>query len=173
MTSKRTTGLVILVVYVCTIFAANWAITRFGVIPIGFGLMAPAGVFFAGLAFECRDLLQDTLGRRWCVAAILLGAALSALVSPQFAFASGVAFLLGELADFAIYTPLRRRYWLRAMLVANPIGAVVDSAIFLWLAFGSLDFLPGQVVGKAAVTVACVLLLTPVRRPLRVRLGVA
>jgi hypothetical protein len=26
---------------------------------------------------------------------------------------------------------------------------VVDSIVFLWLAFGSLDFLAGQVVGKA------------------------
>ncbi len=26
---------------------------------------------------------------------------------------------------------------------------MVDSVVFLWLAFGSLDFLAGQVVGKA------------------------
>jgi hypothetical protein len=26
---------------------------------------------------------------------------------------------------------------------------VVDSIVFLWLAFGSLAFLPGQVMGKA------------------------
>jgi len=28
-------------------------------------------------------------------------------------------------------------------------GLVVDSIVFLWLAFGSLEFLSGQVVGKA------------------------
>jgi hypothetical protein len=28
-------------------------------------------------------------------------------------------------------------------------GLVVDSIVFLWLAFGSLDFLAGQIVGKA------------------------
>jgi hypothetical protein len=29
------------------------------------------------------------------------------------------------------------------------VGLVVDSIVFLWLAFGSLDFLLGQIVGKA------------------------
>jgi uncharacterized PurR-regulated membrane protein YhhQ (DUF165 family) len=29
------------------------------------------------------------------------------------------------------------------------VGLVIDSIVFLWLAFGSLDFLLGQVIGKA------------------------
>jgi len=28
------------------------------------------------------------------------------------------------------------------------VGLVVDSVVFLWLAFGSLEFLLGQIVGK-------------------------
>jgi hypothetical protein len=28
-------------------------------------------------------------------------------------------------------------------------GLVVDSIMFLWLAFGSLNFLAGQIIGKA------------------------
>ena len=35
------------------------------------------------------------------------------------------------------------------MVASSIVGLVVDSIIFLWLAFGSLDFLAGQVVGKA------------------------
>ena len=35
---------------------------------MGFGLMAPAGVYFAGLAFTFRDLTQEKLGRRAVVA---------------------------------------------------------------------------------------------------------
>ena len=34
------------------------------------------------------------------------------------------------------------------MVASGLVGLVVDSVIFLWLAFGSLAFLPGQVVGK-------------------------
>ena len=45
-----------LVGYIATIFAANWAISTFGIIPVGFGLLALAGVYFAGLTFTLRDL---------------------------------------------------------------------------------------------------------------------
>jgi uncharacterized PurR-regulated membrane protein YhhQ (DUF165 family) len=51
-----------------------------------------------------------------------------------------------------VYTPLRERNRYGAVLLSNTVGAVVDSALFLALAFGSLDFLPGQVVGKLEVT---------------------
>ena len=153
-----------LVCYLLTIVAANIAITVFGLVPVGFGLVAPAGVYFAGLAFTLRDTVQDTAGRRWAVAAILVGAALSALLSPQLAVASGVAFLLSELADFAVYTPLKARTWVAAVALSNTVGLVIDSALFLWLAFGSLDFLTGQIVGKAWMTALAVALLALWRR---------
>lgn len=152
-------ALAALAAYVLTIIAANVAITLFGVIPIGFGLMAPAGVVFAGLAFTLRDAVQETAGRRWSIAAILLGAAVSALLSPQLALASGAAFVASELADFAIYTPLRGRNWLAAVAASNTVGLVIDSALFLWLAFGNLEFLAGQVVAKVEVTLLTVLVL--------------
>lgn len=159
-------GWLVLAGYIATIFAANWAITTFGVVPVGFGLLAPAGVYFAGLAFTLRDLVQEYLGRVASIVAIVAGAALSAFVSPQFAVASGVAFLLSELADLAVYTPLRRRNWLLAVLASNVAGFVADSALFLTLAFGSLEFLPGQVVGKAWMTLLAIAALTLVRRRL-------
>jgi hypothetical protein len=37
----------------------------------------------------------------------------------------------------------------RAVLLSSMAGLVVDSLIFLWLAFGSLNFLAGQIIGKA------------------------
>ena len=153
--------------YVATIVAANWAITVFGVVPVGFGLMAPAGVYFVGLAFTFRDLTQDRLGKRWTLAAIGIGAALSAALSPGLAVASATAFLLSETADFAVYTPLREKGWLSAVLASNVVGLIVDSAVFLWLAFGSLQFLAGQAIGKAWMTVLAiaVIYLSRRRRP--------
>jgi uncharacterized PurR-regulated membrane protein YhhQ (DUF165 family) len=150
--------------YIAVIVLANWAISAFGVVPVGFGLIAPAGVYFAGLAFTLRDLVQEQLGRLWTVVAIVAGAAVSALISPQFALASGLAFLLSELADFAVYTPLRQRHWLAAVTLSNTVGLIVDSALFLSLAFGSLEFLAGQVVGKLWMTVLAVVLLWLWRR---------
>ena len=148
-----------LIAYIATIFAANWAITTFGLVPVGFGLLAPAGVYFAGLAFTFRDLTQDALGRRWTYAAIVVGAALSGFLSGPLAIASGVAFLVSETADFMVYTPLRERRWLLAVGLSNAVGLVVDSALFLWLAFGSLEFLAGQIVGKTTMTLLAILVL--------------
>ena len=156
--------MIFLALYIATIFLANWAISTFGLVPVGFGLMAPAGVYFVGLAFTFRDLTQERLGKHWVIAAVLIGAALSAFVSPQFALASGAAFLLSELADFVVYTPLRRRSWLGAVVASNTVGLVVDSALFLWLAFGSLAFIEGQIVGKLEMTVLAVVVLAIVRR---------
>ena len=150
--------------YVATIILANWAISTFGVVPVGFGLMAPAGVYFAGLAFTLRDLLQDVAGTRAVLAGILVGAALSGFISAGFAIASAAAFLFSELADFAVYTPLLRRGWLTAVVASNAVGLTVDSILFLWLAFGSLAFLPGQIVGKVWMTVLAVVVLALVRR---------
>lgn len=149
----RRYGYIAAVLYVGTIFAANWLITHFGVVPVGFGLMAPAGVYAAGLAFTLRDVVQDAMGRRAVVAVILIGGVASAFVSPALAFASATAFLCSEFADFAVYTPLRDRgLWVQALLASNTVGLVFDSVLFLWLAFHSLQFLPGQIVGKAWMT---------------------
>ena len=148
-----------LIGYIGTIVLANWALQTFGVVPIGFGLYAPAGVLFAGLAFTCRDLVQEQLGRQWTLIAIGLGAGLSWLISPAFAIASGLAFLVSELCDMAVYTPLRERHWLGAVALSNTVGLVIDSVLFLWLAFGSLEFLAGQVVGKLEVTAATILVV--------------
>jgi uncharacterized PurR-regulated membrane protein YhhQ (DUF165 family) len=159
----RHRGIAALATYILTIVAANWAIATFGMVGVGFGLLAPAGVYFAGLAFTLRDAVQETLGRRWAVGAILVGAALSALISGPLALASGIAFLVSELCDFAIYTPLRKRSKPVAVALSNTVGAVVDSALFLWLAFGSLEFLSGQVLGKSWTTLLAVALMLAIR----------
>lgn len=156
--------MIYLMAYILTIFAANWSISAFGLVPVGFGLVAPAGVYFAGLAFTLRDLTQERLGKHQTLGAIVAGATLSAILSPALGLASGAAFLASELADFAVYTPLRRRTWLGAVVLSNTVGLVVDSALFLALAFGSLDFLPGQVVGKAWMTALAVAMLWSARR---------
>jgi hypothetical protein len=147
--------------FVGTVIAANWALDRYGIVPVGFGLMAPAGVYFAGLSFGIRDALQEQGGRRWVLAAILIGGAVSYVISDgatipgghlPIAVASAIAFTLSELADFVVYTPLRDRNWPAAVVASNLVGAVFDSALFLWLAFGSLDALLGNVVGKTYMT---------------------
>jgi len=151
--------MILVVAYLGTIVLANWLITRFGVVPVGFGLLAPAGVYAAGLAFTLRDLVHERFGVRWTIGAIVGGAALSTVLSPRLALASGTAFLLSELLDLAVYAPLRRRRWLTAVVASNLVGLTVDSMVFLWLAFGSWQFLLGQIVGKAWMTALAVVVL--------------
>jgi queuosine precursor transporter len=173
----RTIGLVAIVAYVLTVVAANWAIDEFGTVSVGFGLTAPAGVYFAGLAFTLRDITHDTLGRWYVLGGIAAGSVISLVQSDNasipggvtsIAVASAAAFLLSETFDFLVYTPLRERHWIGAVVASNVVGLIADSVLFLWLAFGSMEFLGGQIVGKGWMTVAAVIVLVFWRRATRV-----
>jgi uncharacterized PurR-regulated membrane protein YhhQ (DUF165 family) len=165
MTTRRFAAATLLAAYIATIPAANWLVTRFGVQPVGFGYLAPAGVYTVGLALVLRDLAREAAGRAAVLAAIVVGAALSWwLADPALAAASAAAFAVSEAMDFAVYEPLRRRGLLTAMLASNAVGLAADSLIFLWLAFHSLEFLPGQLLGKAWMTLAAVAVIAVIGR---------
>ena len=148
------------VAYAATVVLANWMTTKFGLVPVGFGLVATAGTYAAGLSFGARDLAQNYAGQRAALFAVLAGAVLSAVVAaPQIAVASGVAFLLSELLDYAIYTPLRRRGATgRAIVVSNTAGTIVDTFVFLGIAGFPITttVVLGQIVGKAWMTLLAV-----------------
>jgi uncharacterized PurR-regulated membrane protein YhhQ (DUF165 family) len=160
------------IAYLGSIVAANWLTARYGFVPVGFGLAATAGTYMAGLAFVARDAVQDAAGRRVVLVALAGGAVLSWFAStPALALASAAAFLISELADMWVYTPLRRRGYVRAAVVSNLVGAVVDTVAFLWLAgFGlAVATVGGQLVGKTWVTLAVVVGVVGVRAVLRNR----
>ena len=165
--SRRRVGIASFVLFVGTVVAANWAVDRWGIVSVGFGLMAPAGVYFAGLAFLMRDALDQALGRFAVLAAICLGAGIAAVVDTTLALASAVAFLVSELCDWGVYAPLKRRHGLSAVILSNAVGAAVDSILFLGIAFGSLEFFSGQWIGKMWVTLAALPVLLLVRRRAR------
>ena len=170
----RFLGLVAFVCFLACIPAANWLIGNVGVacvprgpclIPVAPGLMAPSGVLAAGAALVLRDVVQRCLGLWWGVAAVLAGSALSAAIAPPaLVLASCAAFLLSELADLGVYTPLQRRGLVLAVVASSCLGLVVDSIVFLQLAFASLAFLPGQVVGKLWAVLFSVPLIRLLRR---------
>lgn len=176
MDRVRLEGYAFLAAFIACVPAANWLIGNVGtvcvpqgpcLIPVApFGITAPSGVLMIGLALVLRDLVQRRLGKSWTLGAIAVGAALSGLIAPPaLVMASAVAFLLSELADFAVYTPLQKRGLVRAVLLSSLVGLCVDSVVFLYLAFGSLDYLAGQIIGKAWM----VLLSIPAIRLLRER----
>ncbi|MCO1575823.1 VUT family protein [Crossiella sp. SN42] len=147
-TRRRVVGSTAVVLYLGSIVLANWLIDEFGIVPVGFGLAAPAGVFVVGPALVFRDLVQWSLGKRISLIALAVGTALSfAVAEPAVATASAVAFALSELVDFVLFTWLSPR-WTRAVFFGGLAGLVLDSVVFLLIAFGSLEFLPGQILGK-------------------------
>ena len=145
-----------LAAFVGVVVLTNWITATLGLVT-WLGLTATAGTWFAGFAFVARDYLQEAGGKRWTVVAILAGAAISAAFSPALALASGVVFLVSELADFAVYTPLRKSGRTRAALASNIVGSVVDTVLFLWLAGFPLSGTPTQVLVKVGTTTAFVL----------------
>ena len=167
-------GAAALLLFLASVPFANWLIQHVGtvcvpagpcLVPVAPGLMAPSGVLAAGAALVLRDVVQRCLGVAWGVGAIVRGAALSVLIAPPaLVLASGAAFLLSEFADFAVYTPLQRRGLVLAVLASSLAGLVVDSLVFLLLAFGSLEFLAGQVVGKAWAVLFSIPLIRLLRR---------
>lgn len=169
--------------YIATIPAANILVTQFHTWPVdgglfGWGLYAPAGVFTVGLALVLRDIAHEMTSRTVILAAIGVGTLISLLLgapafadwvqgtvwanlatSTRIASASAVSFLLAELVDFVVYARLRRKGLIPALLASNVVGLVIDSLLFLYLAFGSLQFLTGQIVAKAEMTVLAALVL--------------
>lgn len=149
------------VIYCGTVVLANWLTSHFGFVAVGFGLSATAGTYAAGLSFGARDLAQNYAGRRAALGAVAVGAVLSTILAvPQIAVASGVAFLLSELLDYAIYTPLRARNATATAIVAsNTAGAILDTFVFLGIAGFPITgaVVAGQLVGKAWMTLFAVL----------------
>jgi uncharacterized PurR-regulated membrane protein YhhQ (DUF165 family) len=168
--NRRTVGVAAIVGYLATVILANYLTTQYGLIPVGFGLVTTAGTYAAGFAYVFRDTVQDFTGRPqrfpWGVLAVILaGGALSfAVAAPRIALASAVAFTLSELADWAVYTPLRSGGYVRAALASNIVGAVVDTVLFLWVAgFPVWAALPGQLLAKFTVTALVVALVVITR----------
>jgi uncharacterized PurR-regulated membrane protein YhhQ (DUF165 family) len=151
--------------FLACILAANYVTSRYGMVPVGFGLVATAGTYFAGLSFVLRDSLQDVAGKRWTLAVIAAGAVLSFLVSAPFiALASAVAFGLSEAADLAVYTPLRQSGYVRAATASNVVGSAVDTVAFLTIAgFPLGQAFAGQMVGKLAATALVILAVVGLR----------
>ena len=163
---RRTWAAVAFAIYAGAIVLSNWMIGHVGIptfpggphlTPVGFGLYAPSGVWAAAVSFPARDVTQRIGGRWLGVAAILAGAGLSYLISdPRIAIASGVTYLVSESADFAVYTPMQRRWFVPAVVASGCVAAVVDSVLFLHLAglAAGMAAVAGLVLGKVWVQLA-------------------
>lgn len=182
--SKRTVlTFIFFILFLAMMPLAAYTLLHFGtqcppnepcVIPVWFApvIYAPSGVLFAGLAFVLRDVLQRLAGLYLSLIAVVLGTFLSYFyVAPELAIAACSAYLLSELSDTVVYSILQRYNWILAIFISASIGLLIDSLVFLQLAFHSLMFLEGQIIGKMWMVVLSLPLIHLLRRKLFVKIA--
>ncbi|TNJ41428.1 queuosine precursor transporter [Phaeobacter sp. B1627] len=131
-----------------------------------FGNWLTWGAFTYPVAFLVTDVMNRVYGataaRRVVLAGFAVGVICSLvgtqimgefgpLVTLRIAIGSGVAFLVAQLSDVAIFSALRGGKWWRAPLASTLVGSTLDTAIFFTVAFsGALTALePGNDVSWA------------------------
>ncbi|HRK64831.1 MAG TPA: VUT family protein [Terricaulis sp.] len=119
----------------------NWAFAGIPTIPLpemlGGGDWHPFTIV-TGLVLVARDFAQREI-KHWIFGAMIIGLGLSSLTAwPVIVVASGVAFLISETADWAVYTFTKRPLSQRIM-ISSLIGAPLDQVVFLWLASQVVD----------------------------------
>jgi queuosine precursor transporter len=160
-------------------------------------LSAPGGTFLIGVALALIELAHHTAPTRregWRNAQVMVacGFAASAILAGWIAIVDALspadatfgaladtwrivagslaAFAVSETIDNAIGTAMRGRFHDAArVLVTNGVSAPLDSIVFLLVAFGSLDFIEGQIVVKLSATILLGLPLVLALRRLVVR----
>lgn len=114
------------------------------------------GAFTYPLAFLVTDVMNRVYGvgpaRRVVLAGFVTGVICSligsqimlqgdgytfAAVPLRVAVASGVAFLIAQLTDIAVFDRFRGGQWWRAPLVSTLVGSALDTALFFTIAFSA------------------------------------
>jgi uncharacterized PurR-regulated membrane protein YhhQ (DUF165 family) len=170
-----TRRLLLVATLVATIVLANHVTATYGLLPVypDSTYLVTAGTWFAALALVLRDGLHEATNGslRWIFGAILLGGLASAVTSPAaLAIASGVTFVVAEVADLSIYAPLRQRARALAIAASGVVGGAVDTVLFLHLAGFPLtwhSFL-GQFIVKAGLSAVVAVAYLGVRATRRV-----
>ncbi|HYD88738.1 MAG TPA: VUT family protein [Vitreimonas sp.] len=114
----------------------NWSFAAVPTTPIpdwlGGGQFQPLAIV-TGLVLVVRDFAQREM-KHWVWAAMITGLALSTLTSwIQVVIASGLAFLISETVDWAVYTFTKRPLSQRIM-ISSLASAPLDQVVFIGLA---------------------------------------
>jgi uncharacterized PurR-regulated membrane protein YhhQ (DUF165 family) len=124
------------VIYIALMPIINWSFAAVQTFPIpdalGGGLFQPLAIV-TGLVLVVRDFAQREI-KHWIWGAMIVGLALSSLTSwIQVVVASGVAFLISETVDWAVYTFSKRPLSQRIM-ISSLASAPLDQIVFIGLA---------------------------------------
>lgn len=118
------------ILYIGLIVAVNYGFTVVPLVDMPGGEKWPPMSLVVGFIFVARDFAQREIGHRVIVAMLLAGVLSYLMASPFVAAASLAAFLISELADWAVYSFTGRPFSQRVLL-SSAIGTPLDSVIFL------------------------------------------
>lgn len=175
MSTPKASTAILASLYLASVAAAAYAIVHIGqpaafpggphTLPVWPGIAAPSGVYIVGITLVIRDLLQHRVSKLAMLGLIIVGAILAAIFSPAVAVASCAAFAISESIDYGVFAITEPRVGTYAAIgLSNAVSLVVDSVAFLAIAFGSLAFVEGQVLGKTWATLAAIAALWVARR---------
>jgi uncharacterized PurR-regulated membrane protein YhhQ (DUF165 family) len=117
--------------YVALIPFVNWSFTWAPNWPLWGDVAFNPVTIATGLVLVFRDFAQRAIGH-WIFLAMGLALALSVwLAGPEIALASGAAFAISELVDWALFTFTKFRLSTR-ILISSLVAAPLDSVVFLY-----------------------------------------
>jgi len=116
--------------YIALIVAVNYGFSVVPLVELPGGVMWPPMSLLVGFVFIVRDFAQREIGHR-VLLAMAVGVGLSYIMAdPYVAMWSAIAFLVSELADWAVYT-FTKRPMSERVVYSSILSAPLDSAVFL------------------------------------------
>lgn len=127
----RTPWIKYTVLYVLLIPFINWSFTWAPMWEVLPGWAFNPVTIVTGLVLVVRDFAQREIGH-WVLVAMAIALVLTAIAAgPELALASGAAFAIVEMVDWALFTFTKYRLSTRVLL-SSAIAAPLDTTIFLY-----------------------------------------
>ena len=120
------------VLYVVCIVLVNWTFTVLAPWSTPLGDLYIANVI-VGFVFVLRDYAQREVGHKILLATLVAGVITYFMVDPAIAVASITAFVISEMADWAIYSFTKRPLQSR-ILISSLVSVPLDTLAFQHLA---------------------------------------
>ncbi|MGB6230480.1 MAG: VUT family protein [Litorimonas sp.] len=159
----------ITLIYVALIPFINWSFTWAPMVALpGLGWMFNPVTIVTGLVLVARDFAQREIGH-WVLLAMAVALVLTWLTTgPELALASGIAFGVSEMVDWAVFTFTKLKLSTRVLL-SSALAAPIDTSVFLLGAEAIRDgqfTLPNVVMSIAGKMVGALAIWWLIRRTL-------
>ena len=128
---KGKTGILFTAVYVLLIPLINWSFTWAPMWEVLPGWAFNPVTIITGLVLVVRDFAQREIGHKVLIAMAIALVLTAFAAGPELALASGAAFAIAEMVDWALFTFTKYRLSTRVLL-SSAIAAPLDTTIFLY-----------------------------------------